>query len=61
MSVAAIWEFIAGDSRRAPVAVAIALVAAIVLVRISPASTIAGVAFACIVALGLAAAVFERT
>lgn len=61
MSLGAIWEFIAGDSRRAPVAVAIAIVTAIVLVRMAPASTIAGVAFACIIALGLAAAVFERT
>jgi hypothetical protein len=61
MNLAAIWEFIAGDSRRAPAAVAIAIVVAIVLVRTAPASAIAGVAFACIVALGLAAAVFERT
>jgi len=61
VNIAAIWEFIAGDSRRAPVAVAIAIVVAIVLVRTAPASSIAGVAFACIVALGLAAAVFERT
>lgn len=61
MSLGAVWEFIAGDSRRAPLAVAIAIVVAIVLVRTAPASSIAGVAFACIVACGLAAAVFERT
>jgi len=61
MNLGAIWEFIAGDSRRAPIAVATAIVVAIVLVRTAPASAIAGVAFACIVALGLAAAVFERT
>lgn len=61
MSLGAIWEFIVGDSRRAPVAVAIAIVTAIALVRTVPASAIAGAAFACIIAMGLAAAVFERT
>ncbi len=61
MNLAAIWQFIAGDSRRAPAAVAVAIIVAIVLVRTTPASAVAGIAFACIVALGLAAAVFERT
>ena len=61
MNVRAIWEFIAGDSRRAPIAVALAIVVAIVLIRTTPGSALAGLAFACIVALGLAAAVFERT
>ncbi|HEX3465501.1 MAG TPA: hypothetical protein VHS78_15740 [Candidatus Elarobacter sp.] len=61
MNLRAIWQFIAGDSRRAPVAVVLAIIVALVLVRTNPASAIAGLAFACIVALGLAAAVFERT
>jgi hypothetical protein len=61
MNLAAIWEFIAGDSRRAPAAVAIAIIVAIVLLRTTSATVLAGVAFACIVAMGLAAAVFERT
>jgi hypothetical protein len=61
MNLAAIWDFIAGDSRRAPAAVAIAIVVAIVLVRTTPSTALPGVAFAGIVALGLAAAVFERT
>lgn len=60
MNVRAVWQFIAGDSRLAPIAVAIAIAVTAVLVRTTPASAIAGLAFACIVALGLAAAVFER-
>ena len=58
--LAAIWEFIAGDSRRAPVAVAVAIAVAFVLLRTSVPSVVAGAAFAAIVALGLAATVFER-
>ncbi len=61
MNLAAIWEFIAGDSRRAPVAVAVAVVVAIVLLRSSVPSTVVGATFACVIALGLTAAVFERT
>jgi hypothetical protein len=61
MNPRAVWEFIAGDSRRAPVAVALAIIVTIVLVRNTPASSLPGFAFACIVALGLAAAVFEPT
>jgi hypothetical protein len=61
VSIAAIWEFIAGDSRRAPVAVALAVAVAFVLLRSSVSSTIVAVAFAGVIALGLAAAVFERT
>jgi hypothetical protein len=61
VKLARIWEFIAGDSRRAPAAVAVAIIVAIVVVRATPATALAGIAFACIVALGLAAAVFERT
>ena len=60
MNVAAIWEFIAGDSRRAPIAVAVAIAVAFVLLRTPAPSVVAGAAFAAIVALGLAAAVFER-
>jgi hypothetical protein len=60
MNVGAIWEFIASDSRRAPVAVAIAIVVAVVLLRSSVPSALAGAAFAGVIALGLAAAVFEK-
>jgi len=60
MSLAAIWQFVAGDSRRAPIAVAVAVVVAIVLLRSSVPSSVAGATFACVIALGLAAAVFER-
>ena len=60
MKLAAIWEFIAGDSRLAPIAVAVAVLVAVVLLRTSVASGIVAATFACIVALGLAAAVFER-
>lgn len=61
MSLAAIWEFIAGDSRRAPLAVALAVVLAVVLLRSSVSSVVVASAFAGVIALGLAAAVFERT
>jgi hypothetical protein len=61
MKLAAIWEFIAGDSRRSPVAVALAVLVAVVLLRTSVASGVVAATFACIIALGLAAAVFERT
>jgi hypothetical protein len=61
MSLAAIWEFIAGDSRRAPIAVVLAVVVVIVLQRSAVPSTVVGATFACVIALGLAAAVFERT
>ena len=60
MKLAAVWEFIAGDSRRAPVAVALAIAVAVVLLRSSVSSTLVATAFAGIIALGLAGAVFER-
>ena len=61
MNLAAIWEFIAGDSRRAPAAVVVAVAIAVVLLRTSTPSPVVAVAFAGIIALGLAAAVFERS
>ena len=60
MNPAAIWNFIAGDSRRAPVAVALAVIVAIVLLRSTVPSGVVATTFACIIALGLTAAVFER-
>ena len=60
MNLAAIWEFIAGDSRLAPIAVALAVLVAVVLLRTPVASGVVAASFACIIALGLAAAVFER-
>ncbi|GAC1659902.1 MAG: hypothetical protein NVS4B13_06270 [Candidatus Elarobacter sp.] len=60
MNVAAIWEFIAGDSRRAPLAVALAVAVAVLLLRTSLSSAVVAGTFAAIIALGLAAAVFER-
>ena len=61
MSIAAVWEFIVGDSKFAPIAVALALGIAFVLVKSSVPSDIVAATFAAIIALGLAAAVFERT
>jgi hypothetical protein len=61
VNLAAIWEFIAGDSRRAPVAVAFAVAVAVVLLRSSVSSAVVATVYAGIIALGLAAAVFERT
>jgi hypothetical protein len=60
MSLAAIWEFIAGDSRLAPLAVALAVVISAVLLRTSVPSGVVAMTFPCIIALGLAASVFER-
>ena len=60
MKLATIWEFIAGDSRLAPIAVALAVVVAVVLLRTNVASGVVAATFACIIALGLTAAVFER-
>jgi hypothetical protein len=60
VKLAAIWEFIAGDSRLAPLAVALAVAIAFVLLRSSVSSTVVATTFAAIIALGLAAAVFER-
>jgi len=60
VKLAAIWEFIAGDSRFAPIAVALAVAIAFVLLRSSVSSAVVAMTFASIIALGLAAAVFER-
>lgn len=60
MSLAAIWEFIAGDSRLAPLAVALGVVISVVLLRASVPSGVVAMTFPCIIALGLAASVFER-
>lgn len=62
MNLAAIWEFIAGDSRRAPLAVALAVALAVVLLRTGalPGAAV-GAAFALVIMAGLAAAVFEKT
>ena len=61
MNLHAIWEFIAGDSRRAPLAVAIAVVLAFVLLRTNALpSALIGACFALVIIVGLSAAVFER-
>jgi hypothetical protein len=60
MNPAAIWEFIAGDSRLAPLAVALAVVISVVLLRTSVPSGLVAMTFPCIIALGLAASIFER-
>jgi hypothetical protein len=60
VKLAAIWEFIAGDSRRAPIAVALALIIAVVMLRGGVSGGVVAAAFAGVIALGLAAAVFER-
>ncbi|MGD0474365.1 MAG: hypothetical protein ABSB70_14295 [Candidatus Velthaea sp.] len=60
MNVRAIWTFVAGDSRRAPAAVAAAVVAALALQRLAPAAGIwTGVIFVAMIAAGLVAGVFE--
>lgn len=61
MNLRAIWSFIAGDSRRGPALVALAIAAVLLLVRFAPtAAAFAGPLFFLIVAAALAASVFER-
>jgi hypothetical protein len=62
MKIAQIWSFIAGDSKRAPLAVAAAVALVLVLERFFPAAGAwAGPAFVAIIATGLVAGVYERT
>ncbi|GAC1407858.1 MAG: hypothetical protein NVSMB64_15260 [Candidatus Velthaea sp.] len=61
MNLRAIWSFIAGDSRRGPALVAVAIGVVILLVRFGPASTaFTGFIFFALIAAALIAAVFER-
>lgn len=60
MNVRAVWQFIAGDSRLAPPAVALAVGAAAFALRAPALAPLAGPLLAVVVALGLSAAVFER-
>ena len=60
MRLAAIWAFIAGDSRLGPAAVVLAILAAVAMLRASLPSVAVGATFAGTIALGLVAAVFER-
>jgi LytS/YehU family sensor histidine kinase len=58
----AIWAFVAGDSRLAPLGVALAVGLAAGLVRFAPgAGAWIGAAFVATIAAGLVAGVFERT
>jgi hypothetical protein len=59
MSLAAVWEFIAGDSKRAPVAVVLAIAVAVGLLHGGISGPLVAAAFAAIIAMGLAASVFE--
>ena len=61
MSAHAIWDFVAGGSRVIPIATAAAVALTVVLVRASVPGPVAGAALAVVVALGLTAAVFERS
>jgi hypothetical protein len=62
MKLGAIWSFIAGDSRRAPLAVAVAVAAVVALQRFAPsAGAWSGALLVAIVAAGLIAGVFEKT
>ena len=61
MNLLAIWKFIAGDSRRAPIAVALAIAVAYLLLRTQASSAVVATSFSVIIALGLATSIFERT
>jgi hypothetical protein len=60
VNLAAVWQFIAGDSRFTPMAVALAVVISVVLLRMSVPNGVVAMTFPCIIALGLAASIFER-
>jgi hypothetical protein len=59
MNLRAIWEFVAGDSLRGPLALVLAIGAVVALQR-SGFPTAAMLAFPLIIGAGLAASVFER-
>jgi hypothetical protein len=62
MKLKAIWSFIAGDSLRAPLGVALAVGLAALLERFAPAAGgWIGVFFVAAIAASLVAGVFERT
>ncbi|MDE2572408.1 MAG: hypothetical protein KGM44_07800 [bacterium] len=61
MKLEAIWAFVAGESRLAPLGVLIAIVAALLMGRFAPGNgALSGIVFVVIVAAGLVAGVFER-
>jgi hypothetical protein len=61
MKLGSVWSFIAGDSRRAPLAVAAAVAAVVAVQRVAPgAGAWTGALFVAIVAAGLIAGVFEK-
>ncbi len=58
-TVARVWEFVAGDSRRTPVGVALAVVAVLALERAHASDLVLALSYAGIIAAGLAWAAFE--
>jgi hypothetical protein len=61
VSIRPIWEFIAGDSRFAPLGVVLAIAtAAIVRQNVPDGARVAGPVFVAILVLGLVAALTER-
>ncbi len=61
-ALAALWDFIAGESRLGPLGLAAAFVAALALLRAPGVpGALVGAVFAGIIAVALAVSVFERT
>lgn len=61
-TLAAVWEFVAGESRLGPLGLAVAFLAAFLLLRVPGVpGPLVGAVFAALVAAALAASVFERT
>ncbi len=61
MSVKAVWDFVAGESRLAPLGIGVAIVAAILALRyFSGGAEVAGPVFVACIAAGLVAGVFEK-
>lgn len=58
----ALWEFVAGESRLAPIGLLVAVLTAAALVRAaSPPGPVVGIVYVAIVVAALLAGVFERT
>jgi hypothetical protein len=62
MKLSDVWDFVAGESRRTPLCVALAVIAAVAVTRLVPGiGTWSGVVFMAILAFGLVLGVFERS
>ena len=60
MNLRSLWVFIAGDSRFAPLGIAVAIAAVLIVRQVPDGARLAGPIFVAILALGLIAALTEK-